>query len=365
MGVPGDQRAAGRRRGHCQAPTPTETYEPQQASDASRTARTVQADAAGAIPRGHHAGRGVLPHRRRASTPSARCEYETCPDALADRPAQRGEFIGKARGRSGSARSATRCRSPRTSSAGSSTTPATRRSSTWTPTGRTAYLTWDWIRPQTTRHTDRHRVRPQVPPASSSAVGRPAPMGQELRDAALLRRPADRRSSSRPERTALSHPPTATRSENVMSDMWASAAADWGYRSNIRVPALDGLDCPRRTGGGGGTGGGGTAAGAWRCGKAPGRAAAPAGALAMEAAACECHHGCHECHDHGHAGHECHCHPKESGRRGGAAAYGKRSGHGGWRFGIAPARRHARLEESRPSRPALRRVDRPAAWGRR
>ena len=59
-----------------------------------------------------------------------------------------------------------------------------------------------------------------------------------------------------------------------MSDMWAGAAADWGYRSNIRVPALDRLDCPPD--GGAGNGGAGDQAAA----EAPGAAAAAADATA-------------------------------------------------------------------------------------
>jgi hypothetical protein len=111
-----------------------------------------------------------------------------------------------------------------------------------------------------------------------------------------------------------------------MSDLWARAAAEWGYRSNIRVPALDGLDCPPDGGGGGGSGGGGGGGGGGTGGCGEGTGAPCCGRCSCHGGCGgECHRGCHECHDHGHAGDECRCHQKESGRRGGTPVYGTRS----------------------------------------
>jgi hypothetical protein len=129
-----------------------------------------------------------------------------------------------------------------------------------------------------------------------------------------------------------------------MSDMWASAAKDWGYRSNIRVPALEGLDCPPDGGGEGGNGGGGSGGGGGGTGKSCccGRCSCHGNCSG------ECRHGCHDCHEHGHVGHECRCHPKEPGQPGGAAVHEERYGHGGRSASHRPG---VMLGWNNPSRP--------------
>jgi hypothetical protein len=139
-----------------------------------------------------------------------------------------------------------------------------------------------------------------------------------------------------------------------MSDIWAGAAADWGYRSNIRVPALDGLDCPPDGGGGGGNGGGGGSGGGGSGGGGgtgdccQGRCSCHRGCSCPEGGG-ECHHW-HECHCHGRVGHESRCHhTKESDGLGGAAGYAKRSGSG--RSSAASRRPGVTLGWNNPQRP--------------
>ena len=97
VGVPGDQRGLSRRRRPRRRPTPTETLRPAGLRP-TRTSGALQADAAGPLPRGHHAGPGVLPHRRPARRRGRAMLYEN-----AQTPWQTDQLneqhIGKARRR--------------------------------------------------------------------------------------------------------------------------------------------------------------------------------------------------------------------------------------------------------------------------
>ena len=76
------------------ATTPRCRRRPRRTTRASAATRpgppgALQADAAGAVPRGHHTGPGLLPHRRPDSSAEGRYRIRERPDAVADRPAQR------------------------------------------------------------------------------------------------------------------------------------------------------------------------------------------------------------------------------------------------------------------------------------
>ena len=72
-----------------EVPTPTETYDPSK-SDPTGPPGAYRADASRPLSGGHHAGPGVLPDGRRVRAPRGELAYEIGPDAVADRPAQRG-----------------------------------------------------------------------------------------------------------------------------------------------------------------------------------------------------------------------------------------------------------------------------------
>ena len=121
--------------------------------DPDRAGGAVQADAARAVPRGHDARPGLLPHRRRRSTP--RAGRGTNPPRRRGRPTDQ-RAAHRQGAVDGSARSATRC--PFSAYLiGRLVNPTGYATQFNLDADRAyAYLTWDWIRGDERRQDRRH-----------------------------------------------------------------------------------------------------------------------------------------------------------------------------------------------------------------